>query len=75
MLADHSPDPLISQICRRILADESRHMGFGMLSLPEQVIELSDREIAEAEDFACVATGRPAPGPISPGGVRSGRFQ
>ena len=23
MLADHSPDPLISQICRRILADES----------------------------------------------------
>ncbi len=56
MLADHSPDPLISQICRRILADESRHMGFGMLSLPEQVTELSDREIAEAEDFACVAT-------------------
>ena len=31
-------------------------MGFGMLSLPEQVTELSDREIAEAEDFACVAT-------------------
>lgn len=56
MLADHSPDPLISQICKRILSDESRHMGFGMLSLPEQVTELSQQEIDAAEDFACEAT-------------------
>ena len=56
MLADHSPDPLISQICRRILADESRHMGFGMLCLPEQVGELSEQELHEVEDFACEAT-------------------
>ena len=56
MLADHSPDPLINQICQRILADESRHMGFGMLSLPEQIGDLSAQERKEAEDFACVAT-------------------
>ena len=56
MLAEHSPDPLISQICHRILADEARHMGFGMLSLPEQVEELSEKELIEVEDFACEAT-------------------
>ena len=55
MLADHSPDPLISQICRRILADESRHMGFGMLSLPDQMQELSAKELERVEDFACEA--------------------
>lgn len=55
MLAEHSQDPLIRQICKRILADESRHMGFGMLSLPEQVTELSEQELREVEDFACEA--------------------
>ena len=53
MLADNSQDPLICEVCRRILADESRHMGFGMLSLPDQVAELSEQERREAEDFAC----------------------
>ena len=57
MLADHSPDPLIGQICQRILSDESRHMGFGMLSLPDQMKELSEQELQEVEDFACEATG------------------
>ena len=56
MLADHSPDPLIGQICQRILSDESRHMGFGMLSLPDQMKELSEQELREVEDFACEAT-------------------
>jgi rubrerythrin len=55
MLADHSQEPTIRSICKRILADESRHMGFGMLSLPEQIAELSERERQEAEDFACEA--------------------
>jgi hypothetical protein len=55
MLEQHSQDPLISSICKRILADESRHMGFGMLSLPDQVTELSEQERREAEDFACEA--------------------
>lgn len=55
MLEQHSSDPLISSICKRILADESRHMGFGMLSLPEQMTELSEKERSEVEDFACEA--------------------
>ena len=55
MLAENSQDSLICQICKRILADESRHMGFGMLSLPEQVSGLSEREVREVEDFACEA--------------------
>jgi hypothetical protein len=55
MLEQHSSDPLISSICKRILADESRHMGFGMLSLPEQMTELSEKERGEVEDFACDA--------------------
>jgi hypothetical protein len=55
MLEQHSPDPLISSICKRILADESRHMGFGMLSLPDQVKELSEKELNEVQDFACEA--------------------
>src|SRR5215510_14805057 len=55
MLEQHSQDPLISSICKRILADESRHMGFGILSLPDQVGELSEAERREVEDFACEA--------------------
>ncbi|MGH7963973.1 MAG: ferritin-like domain-containing protein [Candidatus Binatia bacterium] len=55
MLAEHSPDGLMREICRRILADESRHMGFGMLSLPDQVAELSGQERREVEDFTCEA--------------------
>src|SRR5215471_18005272 len=55
MLEQHSQDPLISSICKRILADESRHMGFGMLSLPDQMSELSAKERDEVEDFACEA--------------------
>jgi hypothetical protein len=44
MLAETSKDPLLREICRFILQDESRHMGFGMLSLPAVVRELTDPE-------------------------------
>ncbi len=55
MLEQHSQDPLVSSICKRILADEARHMGFGMLSLPGQMEQLSPQELREVEDFACDA--------------------
>jgi hypothetical protein len=51
MLAESSPDPLLCTISRRILSDESRHMGFSVLSLPDQIKELSDPELREVEDF------------------------
>ena len=50
MLAETSKDPLLRQICKYILQDESRHMGFGMLSLPDVIRELTDAERAELED-------------------------
>ena len=51
MLAETAQDPLLSVICRRILSDESRHMGFSVLSLPEQIEQLSPAERNEVEDF------------------------
>jgi rubrerythrin len=52
MLAESSQDPLLREVCRRILSDESRHMGFGVLSLPEQIEQLSEVERNEVEDFS-----------------------
>jgi len=51
MLAETSKDPLLRDICRRILQDESRHMGFGMLSLPEVLKEIGEAERKELEEF------------------------
>jgi P-aminobenzoate N-oxygenase AurF len=50
MLAETSKDPLLRQICRFILQDESRHMGFGMLSLPAVVGEMTEAERGELEE-------------------------
>ncbi len=58
MLAESSKDPVLRQICRRILQDEARHMGFGMLSLPAVVAEASAAERMEMEDFAVWALNR-----------------
>jgi hypothetical protein len=58
MLADSSIDPLLQEICRRILTDESRHMGFGMLSLPDVVRDLGEAERRELEDFTVWALAR-----------------
>jgi hypothetical protein len=55
MMAETAADPLLAQICRRILQDESRHMGFGMLALPDMVREASDGERRELEDYTCMA--------------------
>jgi hypothetical protein len=58
MLADSSKDAILCQVCRRILQDEARHMGFGMLSLPAVVAEASAAERREMEDFAVWALNR-----------------
>src|SRR5437899_9398075 len=58
MLAESSKDPVLCQICRRILQDEARHMGFGMLSLPAVVAEATAGERREMEDFAVWALNR-----------------
>ncbi len=51
MLSESAQDPLLKEICRRILADESRHMGFSILSLPDEIRSLSPGELHELEDF------------------------
>ena len=58
MLAESSKDAVLRQVCRRILQDEARHMGFAMLSLPELVAQATDAEHREMEDFAVWALGR-----------------
>jgi rubrerythrin len=58
MLAESSKDAVLRQVCRRILQDEARHMGFAMLSLPEIVRQATDAERREMEDFAVWALNR-----------------
>jgi rubrerythrin len=58
MLAESSKDEVLRQVCRRILQDEARHMGFGMLSLPSLVAEASEAERREMEEFAVWALNR-----------------
>ncbi|MGH2650850.1 MAG: ferritin-like domain-containing protein [Actinomycetota bacterium] len=51
MLAESAKDDLLRQICRYVLRDEARHMGFGTLSLPGVVAEMGEAERRELEDF------------------------
>ena len=55
MMGQAASDPVLREVCARILQDESRHMGFGMLALPAIVQEASDAERREMEDFTCLA--------------------
>jgi hypothetical protein len=55
MMQECAVDPLLGEICGRILQDESRHMGFGMLALPAIVRDAGERERHEMEDFTCSA--------------------
>jgi hypothetical protein len=55
MMGQAATDPVLREVCGRILADESRHMGFGMLALPAVVEGASDAERREMEDFTCLA--------------------
>lgn len=58
MLAETSKDEILRDVCRRILQDEARHMGFGMLSLPGVVSGASEAERRDMEDFAVWALVR-----------------
>jgi ferritin-like protein len=55
MMGQAATDPVLREVCGRILQDESRHMGFGMLALPAIVEAASDVERREMEDFTCLA--------------------
>jgi len=55
MLAETSQDPLLQTISKKILADESRHMGFSVLGLPDTIASLSKSDLRELEDFTAEA--------------------
>jgi hypothetical protein len=68
MMAESAKDPVLGDVCRRILLDESRHMGFGMLSLPDVVKNASPQERIELEDYTCFALEKTLTGffPVEP---------
>jgi hypothetical protein len=55
MLAETAQDPLLRSICQRIIADESRHMGFSVLGLPDVIRGIGGADLRELEDFTVEA--------------------
>jgi hypothetical protein len=47
----YSIDPLLKQITRFVMADEARHVAFGVLSLKEAYANLSGPEVRERQEF------------------------
>src|SRR5437762_5180367 len=51
-------EPLLKQLLRYVMADEARHVAFGVLSLKEHYDGLSDAEMLERQQFAFEAAVR-----------------
>jgi hypothetical protein len=51
-------EPLLKQLLRYVMSDEARHVAFGVLSLKEYYAGLTDRELAERQEFAFEAAVR-----------------
>jgi hypothetical protein len=51
-------DPLLKQLLRYVMADEARHVAFGVLSLKEYYADLSATELRERQEFAFEAAVR-----------------
>ena len=51
-------EPLLRELLRRVMADEARHVAFGVISLSEFYACLSAAEIEERQQFAYEATIR-----------------
>ncbi|MGH9165684.1 MAG: ferritin-like domain-containing protein [Acidimicrobiales bacterium] len=51
-------EPLLRQILRYVMADEARHVAFGVLSLQDFYAQLSDAEMRERQEFAYEAAVR-----------------
>ncbi len=51
-------DPLLKQLLRYVMADEARHVAFGVLSLEEYYRELTASELRERQEFAFEAAVR-----------------
>jgi hypothetical protein len=49
-------EPLLKQLLRYVMRDESRHVAFGVLSLKDYYTDMPPKEIAEREDFIIYAS-------------------
>ena len=48
-------EPLLKQILKYVMADEARHVAFGVISLKEYYQQLTSAEIRERQEFAYMA--------------------
>ena len=53
-----STEPLLKQLLRYVMADEARHVAFGVLSLQDHYQELTAAELLERQEFAFEAAVR-----------------
>jgi para-aminobenzoate N-oxygenase AurF len=53
-----TPEPLLKKLLRYVMADEARHVAFGVLSLQEVYAQLSAAEVRERQEFAYEAAVR-----------------
>ena len=53
-----TPEPLLKKLLRYVMADEARHVAFGVLSLQEFYADLSQAELRERQEFAFEAAVR-----------------
>jgi hypothetical protein len=51
-------EPLLKTLLRYVMSDEARHVAFGVLSLKECYADMSDKELAERQEFAFEAALR-----------------
>jgi len=58
MMQQSTSEPLLKKLLRYVMADEARHVAFGVLSLQEFYEELSQDEIVERQEFAFEAAVR-----------------
>ncbi len=53
-----TPEPLLRKLLRYVMADEARHVAFGVLSLQEFYANLTTAELRERQEFAFEAAVR-----------------
>src|SRR4249919_135128 len=58
MMQQITNEPLLKKLLRYVMADEARHVAFGVLSLQEYYKELTDAEMRERQEFAFDAACR-----------------
>ena len=57
-IAQTTPEPLLRQLLRYVMADEARHVAFGVLSLQEIYADMTQAEILDRQEFAFEAAVR-----------------